>query len=121
MYQGGKKTSPPLRCELECVATAKEVKALPADELNRRVHEAMQRDDYAYQRAEGIEIKNPRRADGLHNILYQCPHCGKEFMMYSEGTRLWCASCGKEARVPFKPREDRPVYCSECFAKMREE
>jgi CxxC-x17-CxxC domain-containing protein len=32
-----------------------------------------------------------------------------------------CASCGKEARVPFKPREDRPVYCSECFAKMREE
>ncbi len=32
-----------------------------------------------------------------------------------------CAACGKEARVPFKPREDRPVYCSECFAKMREE
>lgn len=32
-----------------------------------------------------------------------------------------CASCGKEARVPFRPREDRPVYCSECFAKMKEE
>ena len=32
-----------------------------------------------------------------------------------------CASCGQEAKVPFKPREDRPVYCSECFAKMREE
>ena len=32
-----------------------------------------------------------------------------------------CAGCGKEARVPFKPREDRPVYCSECFAKMKEE
>ena len=28
---------------------------------------------------------------------------------------------GKEARVPFKPREDRPVYCSDCFAKMKEE
>ena len=32
-----------------------------------------------------------------------------------------CAACGCEAKVPFKPREDRPVYCSECFAKMREE
>ena len=32
-----------------------------------------------------------------------------------------CAGCGKEARVPFKPREDRPVYCSECFAKMKEQ
>ena len=31
-----------------------------------------------------------------------------------------CASCGTEARVPFQPREDRPVYCSECFAKMKE-
>lgn len=26
-----------------------------------------------------------------------------------------CASCGNEAQVPFQPREDRPVYCSDCF------
>jgi CxxC-x17-CxxC domain-containing protein len=26
-----------------------------------------------------------------------------------------CANCGKEARVPFEPRGDRPVYCSDCF------
>lgn len=31
-----------------------------------------------------------------------------------------CASCGGEARIPFKPSEDRPVYCSDCFAKMKE-
>ena len=31
-----------------------------------------------------------------------------------------CAGCGGEARVPFQPREDRPVYCSECFAKQRQ-
>ncbi len=30
-----------------------------------------------------------------------------------------CASCGKEARVPFEPSGDKPVYCSECFAAMR--
>jgi len=28
-----------------------------------------------------------------------------------------CAECGKETQVPFLPRGDRPVYCSECFAK----
>jgi CxxC-x17-CxxC domain-containing protein len=32
-----------------------------------------------------------------------------------------CHSCGAEAKVPFRPREDRPVYCSECYAKMKEE
>ena len=25
-----------------------------------------------------------------------------------------CANCGKEAKVPFQPSDDRPVYCSEC-------
>ena len=27
-----------------------------------------------------------------------------------------CAECGKEAKVPFKPRLDKPVYCSDCFS-----
>lgn len=26
-----------------------------------------------------------------------------------------CASCGKEAQVPFQPSTDKPVYCSDCF------
>ena len=32
-----------------------------------------------------------------------------------------CAACGGEAKVPFEPKSDRPVYCSDCFAKMREQ
>ena len=31
-----------------------------------------------------------------------------------------CASCGKACKVPFQPREDRPVYCSDCFARMKQ-
>jgi CxxC-x17-CxxC domain-containing protein len=30
-----------------------------------------------------------------------------------------CASCGREAQVPFQPREDRPVYCSDCYQPQR--
>ena len=30
-----------------------------------------------------------------------------------------CANCGKETQVPFVPRGDRPVYCSDCFETMR--
>lgn len=30
-----------------------------------------------------------------------------------------CASCGKSTQVPFKPREGKPVYCSDCFSKQR--
>ena len=30
-----------------------------------------------------------------------------------------CSSCGKEAQVPFVPRGDKPVYCSDCFQAQR--
>jgi CxxC-x17-CxxC domain-containing protein len=30
-----------------------------------------------------------------------------------------CAQCGKETQVPFQPRGDKPVYCSECFESVR--
>ena len=30
-----------------------------------------------------------------------------------------CSSCGNDALVPFQPRGDKPVYCSDCFAKTR--
>jgi len=29
------------------------------------------------------------------------------------------AECGKDTEVPFEPRGDKPVYCSDCFRKQR--
>ena len=30
-----------------------------------------------------------------------------------------CAKCGGDAKVPFQPSTDRPVYCSDCFADIK--
>ncbi len=30
-----------------------------------------------------------------------------------------CAECGKDCEVPFEPRQDRPVYCSDCYSKLK--
>jgi CxxC-x17-CxxC domain-containing protein len=30
-----------------------------------------------------------------------------------------CTQCGKDTRLPFEPRFGRPVYCSNCFSKVR--
>jgi CxxC-x17-CxxC domain-containing protein len=30
-----------------------------------------------------------------------------------------CSQCGAEAQVPFQPRTDKPVYCSNCFEQQR--
>ena len=42
---------------------------------------------------------------------------GREREMFS----AVCSNCGKEALVPFQPRTDRPVYCSDCFQQVRGE
>ncbi len=42
---------------------------------------------------------------------------------YSSGPRemytATCSSCGREARVPFRPSGAKPVYCSDCFSLRR--
>jgi CxxC-x17-CxxC domain-containing protein len=30
-----------------------------------------------------------------------------------------CTGCGNQAQVPFKPRADKPVYCSDCFRTIK--
>src|SRR5207253_10249 len=33
-------------------------------------------------------------------------------------TKVVCANCGKDTEVPFVPRGDKPVYCSDCYSTM---
>ena len=62
---------------------------------------------------------------GFVNEPQRCKACRDARKQAIKGERekfkAVCAECGGEAELPFKPREDRPVYCSACFAKMKEE
>lgn len=77
------------------ILTAEDVKNLSVEEINAKIKEAFVYDDFAWQKENNIVIDHPKRAEGLHSILYQCPHCHTEFEMHSEGTELWCEHCGK--------------------------
>ena len=61
---------------------------------------------------------------GFENQPQRCKACRDARKNATRGERQMfdavCASCGKACKVPFQPLEDRPVYCSECFAKMKE-
>ncbi len=73
---------------------------------------------------------------GLNNPPARCPSCraarkaqnndrsrtsrggGRSEGGYREPRQMYtatCANCGNEAQVPFQPRDDRPVYCSDCY------
>ncbi|MBQ7472837.1 MAG: hypothetical protein IJS79_00620 [Oscillospiraceae bacterium] len=85
----------PTEADFTLLFTPEELKTTPADEINRRIVEAFQYDDFAWQKERGIRTPYKGRAEGLHKVLYQCPHCEREFHMSSSGTTLRCDACGK--------------------------
>ncbi len=66
---------------------------------------------------------------GYTNEPRRCPSCrdarkaerygGGGFRSRRQMFPVVCAECGKETEVPFEPRGDRPVYCSDCYNKTR--
>lgn len=67
---------------------------------------------------------------GYTNDPKRCPTCRQARKARLGGTSpnatpvrqmfpAMCSACGKDTEVPFEPREGRPVYCRECFAKTK--
>ncbi len=90
-----KKRKVPLHTTMTQILTAEQVKSMSAEEINKVVREALHYDEYQYQKDNGILITEPFRAEGLHKVLYQCPHCLTESKMDSKGTEIFCTECGK--------------------------
>ena len=92
-YRNKKKV--PMHTTLKQILTAEEVAQLSVDEINAIVRKELSYDDYKYQKDNGIRITESFRAEGLHKVLYQCPHCKKEFTIGSKDAELFCTACGK--------------------------
>lgn len=68
-------------------------------------------------------------AKGFQNEPSRCKHCrdskkaqfngGSSERRQKEMHDAVCAECGRETKVPFKPRLDKPVYCSDCFSNRK--
>ena len=68
---------------------------------------------------------------GLTNTPGRCPSCRSAGVGGQSGGGMQrgaprgeqheavCAACGRTTTVPFIPREDRPVYCSDCFQTQK--
>lgn len=70
---------------------------------------------------------------GFTNAPTRCPSCRAARKAAREGGSSYgggyggqrqmypavCAQCGKETEVPFQPRGDKPVYCSDCYKSLK--
>ena len=64
---------------------------------------------------------------GFQNEPVRCKEC-RDAKKASRGDRRGgeremfdavCAECGCETKIPFEPKNDRPIYCSACFQSKR--
>ena len=86
----------PTEAEYKLLFTKEELAKTPVEEINRRLVDAFQYNDFAWQKEKNIRTPYKGRAEGLHKVLYQCASCGTEFKMMTSGTTLSCTACGKK-------------------------
>jgi len=90
-----KKRKVPLYTTFKQILTTEQIEKMSVSEINELLKKELAYDEYRYQKENGIKITEDYRAEGLHKVLYQCPHCKEEFTMDTKGTQLFCTSCGK--------------------------
>lgn len=86
----------PMEATVTEIVSAEEINTLSASEINERIKKAFVYDDWQWLKESGTKLKYKNRAYNLNAILYQCPHCKKEFEMQGEGTILTCNACKKQ-------------------------
>jgi len=77
-------------------------------------------DDQSYHAEKGY-TNEPKRCESCRQARRANQSTGGGFGS-DRGPRemhsVVCAECGNQATVPFLPRGDRPVYCSDCFSRQ---
>ena len=84
----------PLHMTMKKVLDGEQVGMLSAAEIQTIITEAMQYDEYKWQKENNIKIDEPYRAEGLEKVLYKCPCCMQEGKMSTAGATLKCDECG---------------------------
>lgn len=96
LYNGLQKRKVKVSAEVRGLFTVEEIKEKSVEEIDAILDEVFSFDNFAWQKENGIEIKEDFRADGLERILYKCASCGAEGKTEGKGTHFICHACGKK-------------------------
>ena len=85
----------PVQADMTLAYTAEELETATVDEINAKLRTLLYNDDFRWQYKNHVRVPYAKRAEGLHKVLYQCPHCMTEYAMRSKGDEIFCEHCGK--------------------------
>lgn len=90
--------------ELDELFNPEQLKELSAEEIERKVDEAIFTDDYEWNATHQYSYnrKDGKYAQNMEQIIYKCPKCGAEMEMVGENDEIRCKKCGNGAKMDDK-------------------
>ena len=87
-----------VRVRLADLFSTEDLKTLSVDEINSAIDMRLSGEDIAPGEPPHT-FRARKLAEGLHNILYYCVKCGREFTLETSGNTIHCTSCGNTASL----------------------
>lgn len=94
LYNGLQVRKTKVSATMEYILSPEEIKEKSIAEINEILGKQFDFDNFKIQQEKEIKIKEKFRADGLHRVLYKCPHCQTEGKTVGKGIYLTCEECG---------------------------
>ena len=88
-----------IEAHVRMLFTPEEIKALPTEEVEKTIRDAIRFNDYEFNRTWRVPFSCKAPAEGLERILYQCPRCHRLYTMVSSGDTIHCSACNNGARM----------------------
>lgn len=90
-----------IQADMVLAYTPEQLKAASVEEISSKIKSLLYNDDFKWQSKNRIKVTYKKRAQGLHKVLYQCPHCMTEYKMNSKNDEVFCEKCGKRWKLNY--------------------
>lgn len=88
-----------IKIEFVHIFTKSDIELLDEDKLYKEINEKFSYNEYEYFRGKNIIFKGTKKAKGLGNFLFICPHCHSINKNKSRGNFFYCSNCKYEVYI----------------------
>jgi len=115
LYNGLRKRKVEVSAEEKYLLGPESIAAMTVPEINALLAREFSYDHFRAQYASGRKVTETFRGEGLHRVLFKCPHCLCEGQMEGRDTGITCRACGKH----YELGEDGTLSASEGETRFR--
>lgn len=127
LYNNLQKRNVKVSATVKCLLSQDEVESMKIRQIDEIIENAFDLDYFKWQEENNVRVTEAFRADGLHRILYKCPHCMTEGRTEGKGIKWTCHECGAEyemdelGKLKSTNKETKFTHIPDWFAWEREQ